>query len=91
MATKNIDVEALRDRYAKERIDYIALRPAGTSEKVKDVTVTINGYNYKVMYGKRVKIPRFVAEVLERAYSEAERIDDRITDITRESRLIAEM
>lgn len=88
---KALKAEKIRRSYANERINYIAVRPIGVSEKVKDVTVTVNGKNYRIMYNKPVKIPRFVAEVLDRAYNEAEKIDDRITELTKEARLIMEL
>lgn len=82
--------QEMQKEYLNEKIDYTARRPVGTDERVKEVTVTVNGYNYVIMYNHRVKIPRYVAEVLERAYDESLKIDEKIEEETRESRSIGD-
>ena len=48
--------------YLKERIPVTLKRPE--SEKKEFRTVSVNGVNYQIAYGKQVMIPRFVAEII---------------------------
>lgn len=84
---KQETAEEIRKAHSEERIDYIARRPIGTDPKETDVTVTVNGINYRVQYGKNVKIPRFVAEVLDRAYAESEKIFNKVSDLSKSRKL----
>ena len=86
---KEQEAEAIRQKQAEERIEYIAQRPVGTDPKETDVTVTVNGRNYRVQYDKRVQIPRFVAEVLDRAYQESRKVYDKVSELS-QSKMIAE-
>ena len=81
--------EAIRKTQDDERIEYTALRPIGTDPKETDVTVTVNGKNYRVQYDKKVKIPRFVAEVLDRTYRESRNVYDKVSNLA-QSKMIAE-
>lgn len=90
-ATETTAAEQIQKEYLEERIPYVARRPIGSSQKETEVTVTINGYNYRVKYDEEVMIPRFVVEVLERAYQESKRVSEKIETVVRESAPIAEM
>lgn len=88
---KEKTAEEIRKQQATEKIPYIARRPVGVSHKVEDVTVTINGYNYRVKYDEQVMIPRFVAEVLDNAYKEGKNTADLINKKIYNKEPIAEM
>lgn len=49
--------------YMEEKVPVFLLKPETETENA--VTVTINGYNYRVAYGKKVMVPRKVALILE--------------------------
>lgn len=84
------DIKNAAAEFANEKINYIAKRPIGTDPKETDVTVTVNGTNYRVMYDVPVQIPRFVAEVLERTYNESVKLNKKITEATEQARSIGE-
>lgn len=60
-----------KEEYMKEKVPVMIIAPEG--EKVDFTTVTVNGYNYQIEYGKTVMVPRFVKEVIENSRSESEK------------------
>ena len=79
--------EEIRRRQANEKIRYMARRPVGEDPSTESVTVTVNGRNYRVMYDEYVEIPRFVAEVLDRAYAESAKLFKRMAELGKMSNL----
>lgn len=75
MAEKKTTVnkEALRKAHQEEKIPFVVRRPEGVEGDF--TTVTVNGKNYQIAYGKTVMIPRFVAEIIENAYAAADDAD----------------
>ncbi len=74
---------------AEVRVDYILPFLPGTREG-DAVTVTVNGKNYQVMYGKKVNIPFAVYDILEgmvrqtyAAEAKARRLSEREEEIAR--------
>ena len=51
-----------KEDYLKERVPVTLKRPE--SEKKEFRTVSVNGINYQIAYGKQVLVPRFVAEII---------------------------
>ncbi len=51
-----------KEAYLNERVPVTLKRPE--SEKKEFRTVTVNGVNYQIAYGKQVFVPRFVAEII---------------------------
>ena len=51
-----------KEDYLKERVPVTLKRPE--SEKKEFRTVSVNGVNYQIAYGKQVLVPRFVAEII---------------------------
>jgi hypothetical protein len=68
-----VDKEALRKAHSEEKIPFVVRRPEGVQEDF--TTVTVNGKNYQIAYGKTVMIPRFVAKVIENAYAASDDAD----------------
>lgn len=63
MAKQNTDKAKIqRENYLNERVPVTLKRPE--SEKKDFRTVTVNGVNYQIAYGKQVLVPRFVAEII---------------------------
>ena len=63
MAKQNTDKAKIqRENYLNERVPVTLKRPE--SEKKDFLTVTVNGVNYQIAYGKQVLVPRFVAEII---------------------------
>ena len=63
MAKQNTGKEKIqRENYLNERVPVTLKRPE--SEKKEFRTVTVNGVNYQIAYGKQVLVPRFVAEII---------------------------
>lgn len=65
-----VDKEALRKAHQEEKIPFVIRKPEGVEGDF--TTVTVNGKNYQIAYGKTVMIPRFVAEIIENAYAAAD-------------------
>lgn len=65
-----VDKEALRKAHQEEKVPYVIRKPEGVEGDF--TTVTVNGKNYQIAYGKTVMIPRFVAEIIENAYAAAD-------------------
>ena len=81
-----VDKEALRKAHQEEKVPYVIRKPEEIDKIIKFVkkpegvegdftTVTVNGKNYQIAYGKTVMIPRFVAEIIENAYAAADDAD----------------
>ena len=68
-----VDKEALRKAHQEEKIPFVIRKPEGVEGDF--TTVTVNGKNYQIAYGKTVMIPRFVAEIIENAYAAADDAD----------------
>lgn len=51
------------EEYLKQRVAVMMKRPE--TEKKEFRTVSVNGVNYQIAYGKKVMVPRYVAEVIE--------------------------
>ena len=68
-----IDKEALRKAHQEEKVPFVVRRPEGVEGDF--TTVTVNGKNYQIAYGKTVMIPRFIVEVIENAYLAADDAD----------------
>lgn len=68
-----VDKEALRKAHQEEKVPYVIRKPEGVEGDF--TTVTVNGKNYQIAYGKTVMIPRFVAEIIENAYAAADDAD----------------
>ncbi len=51
-----------KEDYLNERVPVTLHRPE--SEKKEFRTVSVNGVNYQIAYGKQVLVPRFVAEII---------------------------
>ena len=68
-----VDKEALRKAHQEEKIPFVIRNPGGVEGDF--TTVTVNGKNYQIAYGKTVMIPRFVAEIIENAYAAADDAD----------------
>lgn len=64
MAKKNESKtsEQIRNERLNERVPVTLHRPEG--EKKDFRTVTVNGVNFQIAYGKQVMIPRYVAEII---------------------------
>lgn len=58
--TQNSKIE--KEAYLNERVPITLHRPE--SEKKEFRTVSVNGVNYQIAYGKQVQVPRFVAEII---------------------------
>lgn len=50
------------EEYNHELVTVNVRRPEGVKDE--SCTVTVNGKNYQIMYGKDVKVPRFVANII---------------------------
>lgn len=57
--------------YLNERVPVILHRPE--SERKEFRTVTVNGTNYQIAFGRRVLLPRYVALIIEEALSNEEK------------------
>ena len=68
----------ISEKQAMERVTYIAQRPVNEDVSVKSVTVGLNGRNYQIQYGVRVRIPRAVRDILENTYQESVKLQDKI-------------
>ena len=87
---EKVSAKEIQNKYLNEKILYTARRPFGVSYDEKSVTVTINGYNYVVAYDVPVKIPRFVAEILDSSYSENMKVYEMMKK-AQQQKIIAEM
>lgn len=54
--------ENTAEEYLKQRVAVMMKRPE--TEKKEFRTVSVNGVNYQIAYGKKVMVPRYVAEVI---------------------------
>ena len=54
--------EITREEYLKERVAVTLRKPE--SEQKEFRTVSVNGVNYQIAYGKTVLVPRFVAQII---------------------------
>lgn len=62
--------QKIKEDYLNEKVTFVIRRPEGIDEDF--TTVTVNGKNYQIAYGKTVLIPRFVCEVIKNGYDAAE-------------------
>ena len=71
MAAAKEEKVKTKEEYMKEKVPVMVMAPEG--ETVDFTTVTVNGYNYQIEYGKTVMVPRFVKEIIENSRSESEK------------------
>lgn len=57
------NAEKEREDFYNEKVAVTVRRPEGTKENF--CTVTVNGVNYQIAYGKEVFVPRFVKLILD--------------------------
>lgn len=63
-ATKTqVNTKKEREDFYNEKVAVTVRRPEGTKENF--CTVTVNGVNYQIAYGKEVFVPRFVKLILD--------------------------
>lgn len=72
MATKKTDIETKAETNQGTKVDYWdelvpvhLIQPEGETQNAK--TVTHNGKNYQIQYGKEVMVPRKIAEILKQS------------------------
>lgn len=63
------------EEYHNEKVPVMVRRPEGIKDNF--CTVTINGINYQIEYGKEVLVPRSVKFILDEAERNRERAEER--------------
>ena len=74
MAETKTKKQSKEVEYMDEKVPVFLIKPESETENA--VTVTINGYNYRVAYGKKVMVPRKVALVLEESMRNQQVVDE---------------
>ena len=59
---KKVNTQNQMEDYLKERVPVTLKRPE--SEKKDFRTVSVNGVNFQIEYGKTVMVPRYIAEII---------------------------
>lgn len=57
------EAEARRADYWEEEVPVYIPRPEGETQASK--TITLNGVNYQIQYGKQVMVPRKIAAIID--------------------------
>ncbi len=65
MAVKKTEVKVVNESKLRERVPLYIPRPEG--DKSGYCTVSVNGKNYQIEYGKTVMVPAFVKEAWDNA------------------------
>lgn len=59
---KKVNTQNQTNDYLNERVPVTLKRPE--SEKKEFRTVSVNGVNFQIEYGKTVMVPRYIAEII---------------------------
>ena len=76
MADKKVEkkeekkVEKKVEKKSKDTVVVNYMKPRG--EKAKDISVSLNGMDYKVTYGEEVEVPIGVKEIIDRSIAAME-------------------
>ena len=77
MSSNNIkNARADLIRYKNESVEVTLQRPEHITSKEKHAPVTVNGKVFYVAYGRKQKVPRYVAEFIENITSAQEKAED---------------